>query len=150
MTFSEMSEKCKTFFEELTHILAETHEIIGSCNQDTSCYLIPKGTSDEITYHSKPQNSYRISDHWNWYANIKKCPNERYIQCLSLDLPYAKPRKYSGGPSNPIKANAVCAIDSKGIYRVIYGEKYDKKSKQWIWVETDPREYAKSVLALQL
>ena len=87
-----MMALCMAFFEELSNELPN-YTVVGSCNKDSSLYLVPNGTEDEITYYSKPAKSFRISDHWNWYANTKKCDNERYIQCLCVDLPYAKRRE---------------------------------------------------------
>ena len=66
-------QKCEEYFMILSELLSETHEVVGSCNKDISKYLIPKGTASELTYYSKPKNSVRISDHWNWYANLNKC-----------------------------------------------------------------------------
>ena len=98
----EMKAQCLIYFEDLCRRLEDTHVLVGSCNQDETLYLVPKGTEDQITYNSKPANSYRYSDHWNWYANVKKCKNPNYIQCLNIDLPWAKKRLSEGKASKPI------------------------------------------------
>jgi len=139
--FADKMTECLNFFEELSDLMRDTHEVVGSCNQDLSAYLIPEGAKAEITYHSKPAFSFRVSDHWNWYANVKKCANERYVQCLCVDLPYARPRKYEGGASSPIRAASVCAIGEDGKYHVIFGEAWDKKKKEWRWIYRDARQY---------
>lgn len=68
MTREEKLQNCKNFFSLLVDRLmaAGGYELVGSCNNDNSCYLVPVGTSDQITYHSKPVRSFRLSDHWNW------------------------------------------------------------------------------------
>ena len=131
-----MMALCLAFFEELSNELPN-YTVVGSSNNDSSLYLVPTGTEDEITYYGKPANSFRISDHWNWYANTKKCDNERYIQCLCVDLPYAKKREAPGKASKPIYACTVSMIGHDGKYHQIFGEKFDRKTKTWKWVETD-------------
>lgn len=137
-----MVEDCKTFFEVLSEELSKTHTVYGSCNRDISAYLIPDGTEDQVTYHSKPANSFRFSDHWNWKANLGKNPNEKYIQCYTKDLPWCKMRNAPGKASNPIYAVCVCYFDGD-IYHVVYGERFNRVSKTWDWVEADPMEVAK-------
>ena len=126
---------CIDFFSKLADSLKETHEVVESCNADCTKYLIPKGTIGELTYYGKPANSFRVSDHWNWYANINKCANRRYIQCLNVDLPWAKKRKTEDGPSSPIWASQVAKLGSDGKYHCIFGEAFDKKTKTWKWIE---------------
>ena len=136
MDRKSMMALCMAFFEELSNELPN-YTVVGSCNIDSTLYLVPNGTEDEITYSGKPAKSFRISDHWNWYANINKCANERYIQCLCVDLPYAKKREAPGKASKPIYACQVSVIGDDGKYHHIFGEKFDKKTKTWSWVETD-------------
>lgn len=128
-------EKCVAFFKELTAALSDSHVRFGSCNNDCSAYLIPIGTESQVTYHSKPNNSFRVSDHWNWYANVKKCPKEHYIQCYTRDMPWTKPRIEPGKPSKPIYGSAVAYFNKDGLYEVVYGEKFDRKTRTWCWVE---------------
>ncbi len=131
---------CCEFFDKLSAVLIKGYEVVGSCNQDNSQYLVPKGTADQITYSGKPAASFRISNHWNWYANINKCPNENYIQCLSVDAPWAKKRMAEGKPSEPIFCSQVAVIGNDGKYHVVYGERFDRKTKKWQWVESTPEE----------
>lgn len=145
-TRSQMMNDCMKFFERLAEILKLEYEVIGSCNQDVSMYLIPKGTEALITYYSKPDMSFRISDHWNWRANLKKCDNPRYIQCLNVDLPWAKSRPEEGKASKPIFGCQVAMIGDDGKYHHVYGERFDRKTKKWTWVENNPETIAESIL----
>lgn len=135
MTLTEKKEKCTQFFNELV-LKLNNYEVVESCNHDFSRYLVPVGTADQISYESKPDKSFRISDHWNWYANLKKCPNPHYIQCYSVDLPWAKKRLAEGKASNPVFGVQVAMIGDDGKYHVVYGEKFNRKTKTWEWIET--------------
>ena len=138
MTKEEKYAACKKFFNKLAGLLTSAdYVVVSSCNNDRSIYLTPSGTEGEITYKSKPAKSFRVSDHWNWYANTGKCPNPRYVQCLCVDMPYAHKRKEPHKASRPIEAAAVAITDDKGIYHVIYGEVYDKKTRTWNWLSCD-------------
>ena len=139
-------ELCTKFFEELSNELRNTYIVVQSCNKDFSKYLVPIGTEDQITYESKPSRSFRISDHWNWYANTKKCSNPNYVQCLSVDLPWAKRRPEEGKASVPVKAIQVSVIGEDNKYHVVFGERFDRKTKQWSWVASDPKEVAMSMI----
>lgn len=141
MNKNEKFSLCKNFFEALSMELPN-YTVVGSINNDSSLYLVPYGTEEEITYHSKPAKSFRVSDHWNWYASINKCENERYVQCLSVDLPYARKRDIPGKPSKPRWASQVAVIGEDGKYHCVFGEKFDRKTKTWQWVENDPAEVA--------
>ena len=101
MNDAQKKELANKFFDELvTELnkrwkgLSERFEwvVVESCNKDFSRYLVltvhGKPYTGDITYHSKPWHSFRISDHWNWFANIKKCEDPFYVQCNSLDMPY--------------------------------------------------------------
>lgn len=85
-------DEAKEFFMKLVEEKSETHELVGSCNKDCSMYLIPKGTIAQVSYEGKPADSYRLSDHWHWYANLKKAPMET-IQCAVKGMPAPAPRK---------------------------------------------------------
>lgn len=140
MTFEEKWEKCCEFFKELSDALSSTHVILNSCNlnsQDVSVYLIPIGTEEQVSYFGKPIGSFRISDHWNWYANVNKNPNENYIQCLSVDMPWAKKRKAPGKPSNPVVGMQIALVKDDGKYHAVYGEVFNRKTKEWGWLESD-------------
>lgn len=137
-------EKCVEFYNELSKRLTSTHEVVGSCNQDISSYLIPIGSIDELTYERKPQNSFRFSDHWNWYSNVNKCPDEHYIQCYSPDIPYARPRLSPGKASKPRFGISIAYFDGCR-YRVIFGEKFDRKTKTWYFVTPTIEEVCESL-----
>ena len=146
MKWYEMKKACLDFILKLEELLPD-YEIIGSCNRDISLYLIPKGTEGYISYESKPGKSFRMSDHWNWYANVNKCSNENYIQCLSVDVPYPKKRIAPGRPSESIVAYQVAFCGENGVYHAVYGEKWDRKTKTWSWIEKTPEEVIKEVFA---
>ena len=63
-----------------------------------------------------------------------------YIQCETDDLPRAKKRIGEGLASKPINAVSVGYFGEDQKYHVIYGEKFDRKTKTWSWVEADPKE----------
>lgn len=138
---NEKLHLCLEFYKKLEKELAGTHESVGSCNRDQSAYLCPIGTGSQVTYRSKPENSFRVSDHWNWYANLKKNPDKRYIQCYSRNLPWARKRERPDKASRPITASCVCLFRN-GTYEVVYGETYDRTTKQWGWMDSDPAEVA--------
>ena len=137
---------CKAFFTELSELLNESYEVVGSCNNDSSAYLIPKGTGEQITYYGKPADSFRISDHWNWYSNINKCSNPKYIQCYSVDCPFPRKREEAGRPTKPRRAFQVAFIGKDGKYHAVYGEVFNRKSKNWEWLERTPQEVLAEVL----
>lgn len=140
MTRIEKAAACDAFFKRLSELLEGRYEVLGSCNNDTSRYLIPIGTENEVTYTGKPAYSFRISDHWNWYANVRKCPNESYIQCLSADVPYPRKREEPGKPTKARIAYQVAFIGNGGRYHAVYGEVWNRKTKTWEWLERRPEE----------
>lgn len=132
-------EKCEAFFNELASLM-ENYEIVASCNNDRSAYLIPSGSIGALTYSSKPDRSFRISDHWNWYANVRKCEDEHYIQCYSIDAPWPNKRKGVGLASEPKYAVQVGYFGDDKKYHCVYGERFDRKTKRWEWVESSPED----------
>ena len=130
--------RCRKFFDEVAKLLSDEYQVVGSCNKDLSAYLVPNGTKNEITYQSKPACSLRVSDHWNWYSNLKKCPQEDYVQCHSVDLPEPQKRISPGKASAPIKATQVCLIYPDGKYHCVFGRFYDRNMKKWKWMTADP------------
>lgn len=146
MTLFQTKERklkaCIEFFNQLAELLLKkgTYEIVGSCNKDTSVYLIPNGTIGDLSYSSKPAKSFRVSDHWNWYSNLKKNPNPHYIQCYSVDLPRAKKREDPERASHPIQAAQVGYFDEDNKYHAVYGEVFDRKTKTWSWLFADPED----------
>jgi hypothetical protein len=139
MTIKEKNENCVAFFDALCDMLADSYERYASCNQDISAYLCPIGTTDEVTYYGKPEGSFRVSNHWNWYANTNKCSNPKQIQCYCTGLPWAHRRAAPDKAGKPIMASCVC-IYRFGRYHVVYGEYFDRKTKTWKWIDRTPEE----------
>lgn len=135
MTKAEKSFACRTFFDELAVLLGETHKTIASCNNDISAYLIPNGTEEQVSYYGKPANSFRVSDHWNWYANLNKCSDPHYIQCLSVDVPWPLKRNDIGKASDPRFAIQVSYYGEDKKYHCVFGESYNRKTKRWEWID---------------
>lgn len=132
-------DQCDEFINKLASILGDNYEMVASCNKDLSRYLVPKGTKDQITYYGKPEMSFRVSDHWNWYSSTEKCTNERYVQCFSMDLPNPRPRPAPGVGTNAISAYQV-AIQVDGRYHHVFGDKYNRRIRRWEWEENDPEK----------
>jgi len=130
----EKIEACIKFYEELSEKLFGKYTTLASCNNDISSYLCIKGTESEVTYYSKPELSFRISDHWNWYANLKRCDKDYYIQCYSPYLPYPKQREEPGKAGKPVHAISVMIFKNNKYYPV-YGEIWKRNGKHWSWVE---------------
>lgn len=138
MELQKKMEQAQDLFNLLADILSDTHVLVESCNQDASAYLVPLGTEDQITYYSKPKNSYRISDHWNWYSNTRKCHDVSYIQCYSEDIPFPRKRERPGKASLPRNGIQVAYFGDDGKYHCIFGDKYDRKTNAWTWVGLNP------------
>ena len=135
---SWMLEDCNAWFDQLAEGLKDTHVIVGSCNKDSSRYLVPKGTENQITYYGKPANSFRVSDHWNWRSSLSRCKNEKYVQCYSQDMPWVSKRQGPGKSSKPMLGCAVMyysGVDNQ--YHVVYGERFDREAKAWSFVTMD-------------
>ena len=142
MNKKEKMEKCSEFFDSLVSLLSETYTEVASCNQDFSRYLVPKGTENLVTYYGKPSKSFRISDHWNWYSNLERCCQPKMIQCFNHDMPWPRGRDKSN-PENATKPRfgiQVGFYGQDGLYHCIYGERFDRKTKEWSWVESDPQD----------
>lgn len=139
MTFEEKKASCKEFISNIANVLKGQYEVMPSCNKDESLYIVPFGTSDQVTYHSKPIGSLRYSDHWNWYANLNKCEDPRYIQCYSVDAPWARKRT-DHKATRPIFAIQVCVFGKDRKYHHIFGDKFDRKTKTWSWFEPSIEE----------
>jgi hypothetical protein len=149
---SEKIRKCNKFFYQLAELLKDDYEIVypfGKNGFSSDKYLVPKGTKDKISYYGKPVGSFRFSTHWNWRESLDKCTNERYIQCLNVDLPFAKKRDNATGRSKPIMAEQIAyyGIDCK--YHAIYGEMINKKTHKWEWLEDDPEAVVNTVYILR-
>lgn len=144
MTNEEKRNNCEKFFEELYKELRNDYNLMESCNNDFSKYLVPAGTESEVTYQTKPEYSFRISDHWKWFANTSKCPNKNYIQCYCTDMPRAKPRIAPNKAGKPIKAISICLFKNNH-YEVIYGEYFDRNNFSWNWKESSVENVLKEL-----
>ena len=145
MTIKEKIRACEDFMKALTEELGETYELVAAFEKDkrgSDKYLVPKGTTDQITYYGKPADSFRCSTHWNWRETLEKCNQENYIQCLNVDLPFAKKRKDECEASDPIMAEQVAVIGADGKYHAGFGEVFDRKKREWHWLEADPKDIA--------
>ena len=134
----EQLKKCNAFFLKVAEKLKDTHIIASASHRWISACLIPKGTEEQLTYHSKPVNSLRVACNWNWRASSKRCKDEKYIQCHTDDLPWARKKEADGSASKPIWGNMVGYFDADQKYHCVYGEKFNRETKTWEWVEGDP------------
>ena len=143
----EQLKKCNAFFLKVADELKETHQIVGSALKvwGSAC-LIPKGSESQLSYYSKPVNSLRVACNWNWKASIKRCKEERFIQCNTPDLPWCRKRESEGMASKPIWGNMVGYFDDDHRYHCVYGEKFNRETKTWEWVESDPKEVSRMML----
>ena len=141
-TLSEKMNICIGFFERLSELLKEDYEVIGSCNKDSSIYLVPKGTSDQISYYGKPVGSFRISDHWNWFSSLKRCSDPNEVQCRSMDMPWCRKRdaKEPDKATKPIIGAQVAMYGPDKKYHCIFGERFDRMTKTWSWMDISPEE----------
>ena len=133
----EQLRKCNAFFLRVANELKDTHRIIGSSAQWGSACLVPIGREDEVSYYGKPVNSLRVACNWNWRAALKRCKEEKLIQCNTPDLPWCKKREAPGMASKPIWGNMVGYFDEDKKYHCVYGEKFDRETKTWSWYEED-------------
>ena len=132
--------QCEKFFDELAEMLQKYYTVMPSSNKDNSRYLVPNGTENKVTYYGKPLMSFRVSNHWNWYTNRKNCNKEDYVQCNSLDMPEALEREAPGKATKPIYGFQVCIMLDDGKYHLVYGNKFNRTTNTWKWVENRPEE----------
>lgn len=146
MTINEKIRKCNSFFYRLAEVLKDNYTVFypfaKNGKKGSDKYLLIKGTEDYVTYYEKPAMSFRCSTHWNWYEKMEKCNKEHYIQCLNVDLPFAKKRPQPGEASHKIAAEQVAFVGNDGKYHAVYGEIFDRKTRTWHWMETDPKDVA--------
>lgn len=135
-------EACEEFLQDVQTLLKGRYELIGSCNRDISRYLIPIGTESKVTYYGKPEKSFRISDHWNWYSNTKKCRDFSYVQCESVDMPKARERKDEYA-TKPRKGLQVAIQGTDGKYHHVFGYKWNSEHEEFEWVSNNPMDICK-------
>lgn len=126
---------CHDYLLHLRDLLNDKYELVLA---GLDVYLVPKGTANQITYYGKPEGSFRLSDHWNWYYNDEKCPDPDVVQCLNVDVPPAFIRYPEDGlkTTKPRFAIQVAKYEH-GKYHCLHGEFFDKKSQMWCWAATD-------------
>lgn len=147
MTFEEKRILCNEFFDELSAQLQDKNYIvIDSCNQDVTKYLIPKGTESKLSYYGKPEASFRISDHWNWKSSLKKCIVDDYVQCFNVDMPWTRPRQEPGKATKPVYGWQVGFYGPDYKYHAVYGEVFDRKTREWDWLENSVNDVIRQVL----
>ena len=135
-------EACEAFLRQIQTLLEGRYEIVGSCNQDISKYLVPNGTEKQITYYGKPEKSFRISDHWNWYSSTKKCRDISYVQCESVDMPNARERTDEHA-TKPRKGLQVAIQGTDGKYHHVFGYKWIPEIREFKWVTNSPMDICK-------
>ena len=136
---------CLEFFHKTAALVSDIYEELPSKSKHwPSICLVPKGTASQVTYYGKPVNSLRVAMNWNWRAGLDKCSIPKYIQCVTKDLPFvkARPKDHPERSSPPIFGNMVALFDTDNKYHCIFGEKYDRSSKTWSWVENTPERVA--------
>ena len=139
MTRAKKLAKCTDFMNCVAYLLKDSYEMLPSCNHDISQYLIPIGTKNELSYYEKPDRSLRFSDHWNWFASKKRCSDLTLVQCRSLDIPWVRKREEPEAATKPRYGIQVCIYDAKTkCYHHVYGDKFDRHTRKWTWIEADP------------
>lgn len=124
---TELMEDCNAYFDKLAEVLANSHEVRSS-PYSKDRYLVMKGTGRAISFYGKPCLSFRVSDHWNWRADVKYCRDVHRVQCFTRDLRYPLRRPEKGKASRPIIS---CCVGYYGLdkkYHIICGEVYNKKT----------------------
>ncbi len=146
-TKEETEKICADFWEKLSNYLREKG-YLETKSKAKSRYLVPSGTENEITWMGKPEFSFRYSNHWNFYTDLKNNPNPNAIQCLNPDIAPAYSRKSPEKGSRPVKGIAV-AFYFNGHYRTICGQKYDLITDTWSILDNEfSEEFINRLLAI--
>lgn len=147
MNRTEKISLCNRFMDRVAYLLDPYFELMDSCNQDISRYLIPSGSRSEVSYYGKPDMSLRFSDHWNWFSSLKKCNDPNYVQCRSLDMPWVRKREDPEMATQPRYGIQVCIYEkATGCYHHVYGDKFNRHTRKWTWIETDPVRLATDIM----
>ena len=146
-TFDMMAD-CNAWFDKLAELVIPMgYKVIRSSNPTSNDrYLVPVGTENDLSWNSKPAFSFRVSNHWNWRANKKKCDDDRYIQCYTRDMPWARKRRDDGLATRPMIGCAVAYFTEGREYVVIYGEKFNRINKTWSYTAIDPVDFLKATM----
>lgn len=130
----EKMNMCYDYFNKLADALKDSYEVVSSISNDKTLYLVMKGTENDLSYYGKPMCSFRVSDRWNWFASLKKCKAENHVQCFTKDLHRPFKRRMEGKHSRPIMSSSVGYYGIDRQYHIIFGEIYDKKTKNSLWI----------------
>ena len=143
----DMAADCNAWFDKLAELLEPMgYKVIRSSNPASNDrYLIPVGTENDLNWNGKPAYSFRVSNHWNWRANKKKCGDDRYIQCYTRDMPWARKRRDDGLATRPMIGWAVAYFTEGREYVVVYGEKFNRLDKAWSYTVISPEEFVNSL-----
>ena len=143
----EYKTKCMEFFNQLADILKEHgYVVVGSPYNKYTLQLVPAGEEGLLTYYGKPFLSFRLSNVWNWYTSEDRCKDPNQVQCLNLDIPWSRKRKEGEAGSKPWFAWQVAMFDHDRKYHCVFGDKFDRKTKTWTFVEADPHDIANELL----
>jgi hypothetical protein len=146
---NEEFQRCKSFFDELAFHLKRNYISVHSCNKDNSYYLVEIGTENQISYYGKPDKSFRVSDHWNWYSSVKRCTKLDEVQCWSIDIESPIARNFDG-PNKSTRPRKICQVayytKEDGKYHVIYGNMWNPKTRRYKWIEADPKKVIAELL----
>lgn len=138
-------DTCMGYFGDLAQRLKESHELVTSINKDGTLYLIPRGTITDISYYGKPIGSFRVSDHWNWWASYRKCVDFHHVQCFSKDLHRPFRRNGVGLSSTPVMACCVGYYGPDRLYHIVCGEVWDQKTRKSTFIMRDINEVLSEV-----
>ena len=146
MTKNEKKRLCLDYMNLLAKEFSNQYELVGSCNKDVSVYLIPNGTINELSYYGKPKLSFRVSDHWNWFSNVKKCKDRYHVQCQSVDMPRPRCRLHDDdSATKPRFGWQVAIYGNDGLYHHVFGERFDRKNHEWVWEQKDLADILKMI-----
>lgn len=147
--WKQQLNNCVVFFNRVAALVDDIYEVVpGKGKQWQSYCLVPKGTRSQINYYGKPVDSLRVAMNWNWRASLYKCSVPNHIQCVTQDLPFvkARPKDHPDLASPPVYGNMVALFDKDHKYHCLYGEKYDRVTKTWGWVDDKTPEDVANML----
>ena len=127
---------CYSTFLDLATALVKHYDLVASSNNDGSLYLIPKGSNEHLSYYEKPINSFRVSDHWNWYSSLTQCSDPKHIQCYSMDMPFPRKRVSPEKATKPRFGMQIAFYGPDKKYRHVFGERFDRRTNTWSWKES--------------
>ena len=134
--FAQHKEACSQFWTELSNRLKERGYILQLSDTGTTAeYLLKEGDEKYLTWRNKPRESFRIANFWSWYANTETClAPAAYIQCLNADFGRIKPRHDPVKGTSPRMGWAVAYTKDGYYYHTVFGKKYDRSKKQWVFI----------------